>query len=118
MQSTYFNTTTSSTTPAPLISATGPIVIKKILIGNPVANGNITLFTEGNALSNNTTQIGYKKTYQSSFSSVQPETAIDFRSTASQGGTTGDDGLFCQSGAGLVIDQAMQVTVLWDVAQG
>ena len=118
MQYTYVNATTTSTTPATVIAASGPVVIRKILIGNPVALGNITLFYEGNALANNTTQIAYKKTYQSSLSSIQPETQVDLRSTSSQGGSTGDDGIFCQNGASISIDQTMQVTVLWDVAQG
>lgn len=118
MQSLYVNTTVTGSNPATVIAANGPVVIRKILIGNPVASGNITLFTEGNALANNTTQIGYKKTYPASFSNIQPETVIDFRGSASQGGSISDDGLFCQTGAGIVIDQAMQVTVLWDVAEG
>lgn len=118
MQSTYVNTTTTSTTPATVIQASGPVTIRKILIGNPLTNGNITVFLEGNALSNNTTNIGYKKTYASSFSSIQPETVIDFRAASSQGGSTSDDGLFCQTGASIAIDQTMQVTVMWDVAEG
>ena len=118
MQSTYFNLVTSSTTPAPVINASSPVTIRKIIVGNPVASGNITLFPIGNALSNNTTNIAYKKTYPASFTSIQPETVIDFRAASSQGGSTSDDGLFCQAGASIVIDQTMQVTVMWDVAEG
>lgn len=118
MQFTYVNTTTTGTTPATVLNATSPIVIRKILVGNPVVSGNITVFNEGNALSNNTTQIAYKKTFPASFSNIQPETQIDFRSTSSQGGSTADDGIFCQAGASIAIDQTMQVTVMWDVAQG
>lgn len=118
MQTTYVNATTSGTTPATVIAANGPVVIRKILIGNPVASGNITIFNEGNALANNTTQIAYKKTYPASFTSIQPETVVDFRGSSSQGGSISDDGIFCQTGAGITIDQTMQVTVLWDIAEG
>lgn len=118
MQFTYLNSTTTGTTPATVINASAPIVIRKILVGNPVVSGNIILFNEGNALANNTTQIAYKKTYPASFTNIQPETMIDFRSTSSQGGSTADDGIFCQVGASISIDQTMQVTVMWDVAEG
>lgn len=121
MQATYFNTTTSSTTPAPTInSGNGPVVIRKIIVGNPVTAGNLTVFNIGNALSNNTTQIAAKITYPS-FSTTNINSGpvtYDFRSSASQGGSISDDGLFCQQGASIVIDQTMQVTVFWDIAEG
>lgn len=121
MQAKYTNTTTTSTTPATVIEATQPVVIKKIIVGNPVSGGSVTLFTEGNALSNNTTQIAYKHTFPTfsttNTNGVSP-VVIDFRSTSSQGGSTEDDGIFCQTGSSFAIDQAMQVTVLWDYAQG
>lgn len=79
------------------------------------------MFNIGNALSNNTTQVAYKQTFPSfsatNVNGVNP-VVIDFRTSSSQGGTIGDDGLFCASGACLVIDQVMQVTVLWDYAEG
>lgn len=117
MQFTYVNATTTGTTPATVILASGPVVIRKILIGNPVNSGNVTLFSEGNALSNNTTQIAWKNTYTSAVSESSKRD-FDFRATSSQGGSVGDDGIFCQNGASIAIDQTMQVTVLWDVAQG
>lgn len=118
MQSLYVNATVSGSNPATVIAANGPVIIRKIIVGNPVTSGNITLFLEGNALANNTTNIGYKKTYPASFTNIQPETVIDFRGSSSQGGSVGTDGIFCQTGASIVIDQTMQVTVLWDVAEG
>lgn len=120
MQATYVNTTTTSTTPATVISASGPVVIRKIIVGNPVTAGNITLFNEGNALSNNTTQIAYKHTFPS-FSATNTNgvtpIVVDFRSASQQGGSVTEDGIFCQSGASIAIDQTMQVTVLWDIAE-
>ena len=117
IQALYINTTTTSTTPATVIAASGPVVIRKIFVGNPVNSGNITLFSEGNALSNNTTQIAFKKTYGGTVSESSAN-VFDFRSSSSQGGSIGDDGIFCQNGASIAIDQAMQVTVMWDVAEG
>lgn len=117
MQTTYLNATTSGTTPATVLQATGPIVIRKILVGNPVNSGNITLFNEGNALSNNTTQIAFKNTYTSSVSETSVR-MFDFRASSSQGGSIETDGIFCQNGASIAIDQTMQVTVLWDVSEG
>ena len=118
MNFTYINPTTASTTPASVVNADGrAIVIRKILIGAPVASGNITVFYTNNALANNTTSIAYKKTFQSSFSSIQPETAIDFRASATNGGAVEEDGLPCSQGASICIDQAMQLCVLWDYAQ-
>ena len=121
MQFTYFNTTTSGTTPAPVINSDGrAIVIRKVLVGNPVSSGNLTIFSENNALSNNTTQIAAKITYPS-FSTTNindgPD-VYDFRTISNTGGSVEDDGLFCQTGGSIVIDQTMQVTVFWDYAQG
>lgn len=118
----YTNTSTAinGTNVAQQINTDGrAVVIRKILIGNPVASGNIVIFTENNAVANNTTQIGYKKTYQASFTNIQPETVIDFRASAmSGGGSIENDGIFCPAGASIVTDQTMQVTVLYDYAEG
>lgn len=124
MQTTYFNTTTSGTTPAPVIgdsSGTRPVVIRKIIIGNPISSGNLTIFNIGNALSNNTTQIAAKITYPA-FSTTNlndgPD-VYDFRaSSGSGGGSVESDGLICSTGGCIVIDQTMQVTVFWDYAEG
>ncbi len=121
MQATFFNTTTSSTTPAPTLNGgNGPIVIRKIIVGNPVTAGNLTVFSTGNALSNNTTNIALKLTYPS-FSTTNindgPD-VYDFRASSSQGGSVESDGLQFPQGASLVIDQTMQVTVLWDISEG
>lgn len=121
MQSTYFNTATSGTTPAVAINAanpTAPIVVRKIIIGNPTGSATLVLFNIGNALSNNTTQIAYNKTFPATLSNV-PETVIDFRaSSQAGGGSAEEDGLFCQTGGSLAISTGLQVTVLWDSPEG
>lgn len=121
MQTTYINATTSGTTPATVLNTDGrAIVIRKIIIGNPVSSGNLTVFNENNALANNTTQIALKLSYPA-FSTTNindgPDT-YDLRTNAGSSGSTEDDGLFCAAGGSVTIDQTMQVTVFWDYAQG
>lgn len=119
MQITYLNTTTTGTTPASVINSDGrAIVIRKMFVGNPVVSGNITIFNENNALSNNTTQIVFKNTYPASFATFPPKLDWDFRTITGMGGSTEDDGIFCATGGSIAIDQTMQLTVFWDYAQG
>lgn len=121
MMYTYFNTTTSGTTPASVIGdGVRSIVVRKIIVGNPLA-GTLTLFNIGNALANNTTQIAFLLTFPT-FSTTnvnsQFPVQIDLRSNEAAGGSVGEDGLVFQSGGCISISAAMQVTVLWDYAEG
>ena len=119
MQYSYLNTAQTGAVPATVLNPGGQaIVIRKILIGNPVASGTITLFNNGNALANNTTSIAYQKTFQGSFTSIQPETVIDFRAATNVGDSTEEDGLTLTAGGTIAISQTMQVTVMWDLAEG
>jgi len=121
MQTTYFNTVTSGTTPAPQLNTDGrAIVVRKILIGNPTSGGTVTLFNIGNALSNNTTQIAVNITYPS-FSTTNINDGpdmYDFRAQNSGSGSTEEDGVPCSSGGSVAISGTMQVTVFWDYAEG
>ena len=120
MQATYLNTTTSGTTPASQVNTDGrSIVIRKILVGNPVSSGNITIHNNNVALANDTTTINAKITLPA-FSTTNINTGpltFDFR-TASPNGSTEADGLQCSQGASIVLDQTMQVTVFWDYTEG
>ena len=120
MQSTYLNAITSGTTPASQVNTDGrSIVIRKILVGNPVSSGNITIHNNNVALANDTTTINAKITLPS-FSTTNINTGpltFDFR-TASPNGSTEADGLQCSLGSSIVIDQTMQVTVFWDYTEG
>jgi hypothetical protein len=122
LQYTYINTTSSSTTPAQQINTDGrAIVVRKIIVGNPVSTGNITIHNNNVALSNDTTTINFKNTFPTFSTSAlaQFPTVIDFRAGAMAGGGSAEaDGLECSQGGSLVIDQTMQLTVLWDYAQG
>jgi hypothetical protein len=118
MQYTYLNTVTSSTTPASVVS-TASIVLRKLLIGNPVSGGSITIHYTGNALANDTTTIAWKMTLPA-FSSTYPSSTpmvVDFRAASGSGGAISEDGLSMASGCSIVLDQTMQVLALWDLAQ-
>ena len=117
----YFNSTTSGTTPASVINTDGrSIVIRKILVGNPVSSGNLTIHYTNNALAQDTTTIAAKITYPA-FSTTNvndgPDT-YDFRCANSGSGSTEADGLVLGMGGSLVMDQTMQVTVFWDYTEG
>lgn len=117
MQTTYINTTTSGATQASQLNTDArAIVVKKILVGNPVNSGNIVLFNIGNALANNTTQIAFKNTFTSSVSESS-QRVFDFRSTSPAGSAVTEDGIPCASGGCISIDQTMQLTVFWDYAE-
>ena len=124
MNFTYFNTATSSTTPAPAFNQgqAGNIVIRKIIVGNPVSGGTLIVFNDGNALSNNTTNIAFNLTLPT-FSTTNINSAvplvIDFRgSSEAGGGSVEADGLQLTGGGSMAISTTMQVTVLWDLAEG
>ena len=117
----YFNSTTSGTTPASVINTDGrSIVIRKILVGNPVSSGNLTIHNTNNALAQDTTTIAMKLTYPA-FSTTNvndgPDT-YDFRCANGGSGSTEADGLVLGMGGSLVMDQTMQVTVFWDYTEG
>ena len=122
MQITYLNTTTSGTTPASQVNTDGrAIVIRKLIVGNPVSTGNITIHNNNVALSNDTTTINFKLTLPT-FSTTNPNVVplvVDFRAGAMAGGGSAEaDGLECSQGSSIVLDQTMQVLVLWDYAEG
>ena len=116
MNFTYLNTTTSSTTPASQINTDGrAIVLKKLIIGNPVTAGNLTVHYTNVALANDTTTIAFKLTLPT-FSTTNTNTAqpvvVDFCTLGNAG--VGEDGLSLANGGSIVLDQTMQVTALWD----
>ena len=123
MMYTYFNTVTSGTTPAPTLGdGTRSIVVRKIIIGNPVSGATFTLFNIFNALSNNTTQIAFNLTLPT-FSTTNTNAVfpivIDFRASSGVGGgSIEEDGLNFQSGGSVALSTTLQVTILWDYAEG
>lgn len=122
MKATYFNTSTSGTTPAsvidPQVQADENRVIKKIIVGKPTAGATLTLFSSNNALSNNTTNVVFSYTYPGSFGAGTPASdQFDFSPNSLGQQSAGNDGLTLGGGGCMAISSAMQVTVLWDYAE-
>jgi hypothetical protein len=118
MQFVYLNTTTSGTTPASQLNTDGrAITLKKLIIGNPVTAGNLTVHYTNVALANDTTTIAAKITLPTfSTTNVNPSQPItvDFSTLGNSG--VAEDGLSLSNGGSIVLDQAMQVTALFDYA--
>jgi hypothetical protein len=118
MNFVYLNTTTSGTTPASQLNTDGrAIVLKKLIIGNPVTAGNLTVHYTNVALANDTTTIAFKMTLPTfsttNVNNTQP-IVIDFTTGLNAG--VGENGLSLSNGGSVVLDQAMQVTALFDYA--
>jgi hypothetical protein len=102
---------TLSTAGQPLGDATQDVLIYKIIIGLPVANGNIVVKNKAvsGILATDTSDIVFKATIpgtiSSSFSYAYP-TVYDF----------GDQTPLQVDGGNVIIDQTMQVTVIWQPA--
>ena len=112
MQTLYQNTANSTTGGSAIGPAGQKIEVTKILVGTPVANGNIWLYNETNVgnISTNTTGLVAKLTHPASFATGQLPFAIDL--TDSNG-----HGIILTSGGTIGVDQAMQVTLIWGYAQ-
>lgn len=98
------NTTTNGTA---LGNAEDDVRVYKLIVGTPVSAGNVWLYTITNPLNASTANIGFKTTLPTfSTTNINPGVyVVDF----------GDEGLPLAGGGNLIIDQTMNVTVLWDL---
>lgn len=80
--------------------------VYKLLIGTPVNAGNVILYNITNPLNGSTANIAYKTTLPTfSTTNINPGMfQVDF----------GPDGLPLPEGGNLLIDQTMNVTVMWE----
>jgi|ERR1035437_5559334 hypothetical protein len=85
------------------------IRVYRLIIGTPVNSGNIWLYNIANPLNASTANIAMKITLPGTVSTAVP-VVMDFGSP-SQGG-----GLPLPEGGNLIIDQTMNVTVIWGIA--
>ena|SRR5258708_627581 len=98
------------------------IVIKKLIVGSPVNSGNIALYNITNPLPSfnaaNDAQLAFKYTYESSVGGTSTR-IFDFTSAPNSygGQSSAVNGLLLSSGGNLMIDQNMQVTVIWDTVE-
>lgn len=98
------NTSTNGT--ALSTDAQRDVVVYKLIVGLPVNAGNIWLYQITNPVNGATTNIGFKMTLPTfSTTNINPGVfVVDF----------GPAGLPLGQGGNLLIDQTMNVTVLWD----
>lgn len=106
------NTATNGTVLASANSAVNETDIRvyRMIVGTPVANGQIWLYNISNPLNASTANIALKVTFPSSLATGQPPIVYDFGSAA-QGA-----GLPLNEGGNIIIDQTMNVTVIWGIA--
>ncbi len=106
---TYVNASNTATNGTALSTGGGnaerDIVVAKLIIGAPVSGGNIWLYNISNPVNAATTNIALKITLPTfSSTNINPGVyVLDF----------GDDGLLLNEGGNIIIDQTMQVSVLW-----
>lgn len=86
--------------------STADVRVYKLIVGTPVSAGNIWLYNITNPVASATTNIAFKATLPTfSTTNINPGVyQIDF----------GPEGLPLTSGGSLVIDQTMNVTVVWE----
>lgn len=107
MNYTYAASSNTATNGVALGAAGQDVRVYRILIGAPVASGNIVLYNSAVAVGSASTNIAFKATLPGSLPTTGAVLApvIDF----------GSKGLPLDGG-NLQIDQTMQVTVVWDLA--
>ncbi len=111
MYALYQNTANSTTGGTQLSSTVQNVEIVKIIVGAPVANGNIWIYDINNVGNvTNTTGLVSKLTLPSSFATGQLPFTIDL--TDAQG-----HGIILKGGGTVAIDQAIQATFVWGYSQ-
>lgn len=108
MQVTFQAGTNTATNGTALGNAGDDVRVFKLHIGTPVSAGNIVLYQITNPLNGSSVNIGYKTTLPTfSTTNINPGLfTVDF----------GPEGLPLGGGGNLIIDQTMNVTVQWELA--
>lgn len=108
MQVTFQAGSNTSTNGTAIGSAGQEVVVKKLIIGTPVSAGNIVLSQITNPVNGASTNIAAKITLPTfSTTNINPGVYIlDF----------GPEGLPLNQGGNVTIDQTMNVSVVWDLA--
>ena len=107
MRFTYAAAANNTTNGVALGASGQDIKVTKIIIGVPIANGNITLYNKAEAFGSDTENIAFKYTLPATLTAsyeYKLDRVIDF-----------GEGLQLDGG-NLNVDQAMQVTVCWKLA--
>lgn len=107
MRVTYAPSTNTATNGVALGNADDDVRVYKILVGAPVSAGNIFLYTITNPVNAATTNLAAKITLPTfSTTNVNPGVyVLDF----------GPEGLPLVNGGNVIIDQTMQVSIIWEL---
>lgn len=133
MKYTFVNTAHSSTVNPTLLDVNSKgdgsnqqRVIKKIIVGKPVAAATLKIYSMDNAYNGESTatttatnqQVVFMYTYPSSFGAGTPASdQFTFTTGEQSASATGYDGMLVESGGAIETSSAMQVTVLWDIPE-
>lgn len=118
MRATYFDTAQSTPAVAQQLDSTlasgsdEDRVLRKIIVGKPVAGASIVVYNPNNAVFGSTANIAFKYTFPTFGAGTPASDQFEFGSVA--GGTKGTDGLILPGGGSFTTSSAMQVTFLWD----
>lgn len=108
MQSTFVPSSNTTTGGVALGAAGQNVELKKIVIGLPVNSGNIYVFTITNPGGTSNTNLAAKLTLGGTVSE-STQKVFDFTDSAGHG-------IILPSGGNVMIDQTMNVTVCFDIA--
>ena len=111
MKYTFVRVANNTTNGVALGAADQDIEVFKILIGLPVASGNVRLYDITNPVNNATTNMAVQLTLPASLPTTGARLVEMIDLTDGNG-----NGLIIGQGGNIMVDQAMQVTVLWDEA--
>lgn len=108
MRTTFAPSSNTSTNGVSFAGTEDDVRVYKLIIGTPVNAGNVWLYNITNPVASATTNIAFKITLPTfSTTNINPGFyVIDF----------GPYGLPLAEGGALVIDQTMNVTVVWELA--
>lgn len=109
MQTTYIPSSNTATNGVALGDTDQDIRILKLIVGAPVASGNIFIYNITNPVNGATTNLAAKITFPASL----PTTGAEVGGVVKDFGPLG---LPLPQGGNIIIDQTMQVTVIWELA--
>ena len=110
MRFSYIGAANASTNGVSLNSTGRDAFVKKIIIGVPVASGNITIYNKATAFNADTADIAFKYTLGADIAPADTTYEYDREITLSGEFNPG----LQVDGGNVQVDQAMQVTVIWD----
>lgn len=108
MPATYIPSSNTSTNGVALASADQDIRLMKLIIGAPVANGNVFIYDITNPVNGATTNLVAKFTFPATLPTTGAEVGGLVRDF-------GPEGLPIGQGGNIIIDQTMQVTAVWEL---